>query len=57
MRRTHKQSAAAFEAAKATIIGLVEELAGHWVELALSDDEIHRISDAAIEAALNVENE
>ncbi len=38
------------------IIDLVEELAGHWAELALSDDEIHRISDAAIEAALNVEN-
>ncbi len=56
MRRTHKQSAAAFEAAKAVVLDLVEHLVGNWADLALSDDEIHRIADAAIEAALNVES-
>ncbi len=54
MTPTNTQSLAAFEAGKKVVEDLVENLVGSWAEIGFNDDEIHRITDAAVEAALSV---
>ncbi len=53
MTPTRAQRAAGFAAAKKKVVELMEDLVP-WEDISLSDDEIHQVSDAAIEAALNV---
>jgi hypothetical protein len=55
MTPTRAQRLAAFEALKKVVEGFVAGLIGEWSEFGFSDDELHQLSDAEIEAALAVE--
>lgn len=55
MTPSRAQRLAAFEAAKKVAEEFIEHMVGNWAEVGFSDDELHRLSDAAVEAAFNVD--